>query len=194
MSEIDLAGKTPREVDTILRAALAKKSFIIQKLDKANETYKELENRINRAFKEQGRETDETMLGMIEDNITRSQNRISEVEDSLFEIEAELTDVEFTIDACKQEFNDRMGWSRFWLENPSRKVHASPECSGEEMPEDSVMECMPAYEPSENSLMEWLPEYAGSTDVKVVTNAGSNTCTVCFPDAPADLLVQEPKI
>lgn len=179
MTATDLTTKTPTEIDIILSKALMSKTHIEGKLDTAMEAYQLMENHLNLAFKSKSNETDEVKISTIESEIENLQHIIDDQEDQLDLIEAELSEAWLTVDDCEHEFKRRLGWSRFWqVARSNGHVHASQDCST----------C------SDTTAYVWLTEFAGSTDVRVVTEAGSSACTVCFRDAPADMMTRSSRL
>jgi len=71
------------------------------------------------------------------------------------------------------EFIARGGWSRFYqVTNSNGHVHKSMQCST----------CYPT------TTYYWHHQLSGATESELIDQAGSNACTVCFPDAPVEKL------
>lgn len=70
------------------------------------------------------------------------------------------------------EFDRRGGWTRAFLVVTSGKghIHRSMTCST----------CYPTTE------FAWLPDMSGSDEATIVTAAGADACTVCYPSAPVE--------
>lgn len=65
------------------------------------------------------------------------------------------------------------GWTRaFLVNNSSGHVHRDMHCST----------CFPT-----TSYM-WLPAYSGSDEEQIIEAAGERACTICYPDAPVEVL------
>lgn len=163
-------GKTPRENDTLFTTTMASKKVIE---DTASEVYAVLLPLLRKA------------VAILEDNINWDgfntppsdmatvMDSIAAQEQKLKPINADLAEAWHIVEDCQNEFKRRGGWSRFWQEvSPIGHVHASDHCSA----------C------SETTEYVLLSEYSGSADARVVTLAGSSTCTICFHDAPADMI------
>lgn len=163
-------GKTPRENDTLFTTTMASKKVIE---DTALEVYAVLIPLLKKA------------AAIVEDNINLDgfntppsdmatvMDSITAHEQNLKLINADLAEAWRIVEDCQNEFKRRKGWSRFWQEvSPTGHVHASKHCSA----------CL------ETTEYVLLSEYSGSADAKVVTLAGSSTCTICFHDAPADMI------
>lgn len=179
MTATDLTTKTPTEIDIILSKALMSKSLIEEKLDTAMKNHELLGASLDRTFLARKEETDKARLIHLESTIDSLQNSIDAQEDELDNIEARLAEAWLIVDDCEHEFKRRGGWSRFWqVANSNGHVHASQDCST----------C------SARTAYVWLAEFAGSTDVRVLTEAGSSTCTVCFRDAPADMFARASRL
>lgn len=77
------------------------------------------------------------------------------------------------------EYRRRGGWTRaFIVVNTNGHVHKSMNCSS----------CYPTTQYS------WLPEYSGADENKIIADAGSAACTVCYPNAPVNSLRNKPVI
>lgn len=73
--------------------------------------------------------------------------------------------------ALNAEYARRGGWTRYYLVDANNgHVHSSMGCSS----------CFPT------TAYYWLVTESGKTAQQVVTEAGSQACTVCFPWAPVD--------
>ncbi|MEE1828061.1 hypothetical protein PUR61_38670 [Streptomyces sp. BE20] len=76
------------------------------------------------------------------------------------------------------EWKRRGGWSRTFLAQPDRgtgHAHRSEHCST-------------CHNGPQRTRLAWLTAYSGATDEQIVRDAGERACTVCFPDAPVDVL------
>lgn len=67
-------------------------------------------------------------------------------------------------------------WSRAFLV-PAGHIHKSRSCSS----------CYPTTQ------FIWYVEYSGSDEEAIVSDAGELACTICYPDAPVDILKQPSK-
>lgn len=73
----------------------------------------------------------------------------------------------------------RRPWTRaFLVDNTNGHVHKDMRCST----------CFPT------TRYTWLPAYSGSTEKKIVEDAGEAACTVCYPSAPVDVLRRPSKM
>lgn len=74
------------------------------------------------------------------------------------------------------EWIRRGRWSRFWLvANTNGHIHKTT----------NPLDCSSLFPTTEFFFM---PHLSGMTDLEVVELAGTSACTLCFPDAPVDLL------
>lgn len=172
MTATDFTTMKPTEIDTILSKAFASKDLIEGRLDRANAVYEILGELLDDEFaKKRGKDYDTIINGL--------QNRREELEELLDSIEAELAEAWLTIDGCELEYDRRFGWSRFWqVASATGHVHTSQDCSTR----------------SKKTVFILLPEFSDSADVRVLNEAGSAACSVCFLDAPADLLARKTKL
>lgn len=172
MTATDFATMKPTEIDTILSKAFASKELIEGRLDNANAVYEILGELLDKEFAKNPVEADYSTINSL-------QTRREELEELLDGIEAELAEAWLTIDDCELEYDRRLGWSRFWqVASAKGHLHTSQDCST----------C------SRNTVFILLPEFSDSADVRVLTEAGSAACSVCFQDAPAELLARETKL
>lgn len=73
----------------------------------------------------------------------------------------------------------RGGWPRaFLVSNGDGHVHSSMQCGT----------CRPTTQ------YHWMTNYSGKTEDEIVADAGSRSCTVCFPSAPLDSLSKPTKM
>ena len=77
------------------------------------------------------------------------------------------------------EFVARGGWTRFYLVvSAGGHVHPTRGCTT----------CFPT------TKYAWLTDYSGMTHEALVEEAGAMACTVCFPDAPVEVLNRATRI
>lgn len=75
------------------------------------------------------------------------------------------------IEVINREFDDRGGWSRYYLVTGGH-LHNDPGCSSLRS----------------TTRLSLIPETSGLDDDQVIEMAGDRTCTICSPDAPVSLL------
>lgn len=89
---------------------------------------------------------------------------------------AALTEQRAGLQAQILPYNDeynRRPWSRaYYVNTPGGHVHKTPRCST----------CRPT------TVFTWLTDYSGKNEEEIVDAAGETACTVCYPDAPVDVL------
>lgn len=84
-----------------------------------------------------------------------------------------LEEVSLALAPLYAEFNRRGGWTRFYLvTNSNGHVHHTTSCTT----------CFPSTQ------FGWLTQFSGTSHADLVELAGEKACTVCFPDAPVDVL------
>lgn len=92
--------------------------------------------------------------------------KVIEAEEAVRLIEAELDEID-------AEFTARGGWNRYWMVcNANGHIHRTRRCST----------CRPTTE------FTLVYQVSGMTDTEVIDLAGVRVCTVCYPDAPVDVL------
>lgn len=186
-SDRPFANYTPAEVDVPLAEIYDRQErvrFEIEKLKKWANDYRnsaeralEKAKRVRQMYLDQGDEEraaywangEETSdYKTYTEQAEKYESQIPPLEDSLAELEAEA-------DPYELEFAKRGGWSRFFqVTNSNGHVHRSMECST----------CYPT------TMFYWHADRSGSTDDEIIEAAGTNACTVCFPDAPVEKLNQ----
>ncbi|MCL2736276.1 MAG: hypothetical protein FWD75_06555 [Propionibacteriaceae bacterium] len=76
------------------------------------------------------------------------------------------------------EHDRRGGWTRAYLvPGPDGHIHASTTCST----------CNRRGRPT---MFKWLTEFSGMDEATVVEAAGERACTVCYPNAPVEVLTR----
>lgn len=98
---------------------------------------------------------------------------ISFLEKNEVKAKEEMANILAETEPYEAEYKRRGGWTRaFIVVNTNGHVHKSMHCSS----------CYPTTQYS------WLPEYSGSDESKIIEDAGSSACTVCYPNAPVSAL------
>lgn len=93
--------------------------------------------------------------------------------------DAEANRLVALIRPLQQEFVDRGGWTRYWLvTNSNGHVHHTQHCTT-------------TYA---GTSFAWLTQYSGMPKADLVELAGEKACTVCFPDAPVDVLKRTSRV
>jgi len=93
-------------------------------------------------------------------------------------LEKQVEEAERLMEAAKiemapfhAEYDRRGGWTRFFMVmNNGGHLHSSTHCSTCRM----------------TTQFAWMPEYSGSNEEEIIEIAGSDSCTVCFPNAPVE--------
>lgn len=120
----------------------------------------------------------ETLLDYLLKQTVLNHDEIDKAENRITSIKSQLLDLDDLMRPYNQEFN-RRPWTRAWLvTNSNGHVHNNRNCRT----------CF------HTTQFYWLTQYSGASDVKIVTDAGEKACTVCFPDAPVDLLRRKSSI
>lgn len=93
-----------------------------------------------------------------------------------------IREVAKRIRAFEDAFEARGGWTRAYLvTNTGGHVHKSMHCSTCFEPRfDRYGEFKPG------TSYAWLPELSGHDEAEIITKAGSDACTVCYPNAPVN--------
>lgn len=87
-----------------------------------------------------------------------------------------------TIGEFNAAFTARGGWTRAYLvTNANGHVHKSMDCSTCFEPR---YDQYGAYKPG--TQYAWLPELSDHDEAEIIAAAGSDACTVCYPNAPVD--------
>ena len=119
-------------------------------------------------------------------NDYRARNRISDdqLQARLAPLEAELDKVESQSEVLQQElapygaeFQARGGWPRGWYV-PGGHIHRGDHC--------------PSLRPT--TQIGLVVELSGKTEDEIVEAAGETACTVCYPNAPVDVLKRAPTV
>lgn len=116
----------------------------------------------------------------------RERSKKTHVENGVIEAAERLAAIREQLDAnyaaqkpYADEFDRRGGWTRaFLVTNGNGHVHRSMQCST----------CRPTTQ------YHWVTEYSGKSQDEVVNDAGERACTVCYPDAPVNVLSRASKI
>lgn len=119
-------------------------------------------------------------------NDYRTRNRISDdqLQARLAPLEAELAKAEAKSAVLQQElspygaeFQARGGWPRGWYV-PGGHIHRGDHC--------------PSLRPT--TQIGLVVELSGQSEDEIVEAAGETACTVCYPDAPVDVLKRAPTV
>lgn len=92
-------------------------------------------------------------------------------------LEDKLQEVEERVRILEEEFQDRGGWSRYFLVTDGH-LHTSMKCSS----------CRPTTQ------FTLITECSGMTEEEAIELGGDRVCTVCCPDAPVDVLSRRSRL
>lgn len=181
---MDLASRTPAEIDTELAALYGQEGKAAQGLAYARAAVHRAagDKQTGSSWDRNGRQwqmswadavaaaqriadTDETYIGR---DAVKAMERLAEAEQA-------VADVLAAQEPLHQEFYRRGGWTRaFIVQNAGGHVHKDMNCST----------CFPT------TSYGWLPQVSGLTESEIVAKAGSDACTVCYPSAPVETLAR----
>jgi hypothetical protein len=103
--------------------------------------------------------------------ITRYEHEIQTLQNQLFDVGNQILDLD---DIYQQD-----PWTRaFLVINNNGHVHKSMDCST----------CFPT------TRYQWLVQYSNDDEATIVSDAGEDACTVCYPSAPAEVLNRPSRI
>lgn len=86
-----------------------------------------------------------------------------------------MADLQVERHPLDREFDQRGGWTRYYLVD-SYDGHVHRDCSWSRCSRTS------------STVHVWLTDYSGMPEEELVELAGERACTVCFPDAPVEVL------
>jgi len=101
-----------------------------------------------------------------------SQSGIDRIDAVIAEIKSGIATAKAEAAPLHAEFTRRGGWTRAFLVLTSGKGHVH-----------SSMNCSTCYSTTQYG---WLPQVSGHDEAEIVSGAGSDACTVCFPSAPVE--------
>ena len=114
-----------------------------------------------------------------ESNVPHLEKRITESEAKIVKLEEQLGKLLSAAAVFEKAWEDGGRWSRaFLVTNGNGHVHKTRNCST----------CYPTTQ------FVWLPQYSGQSEELIVEDAGMQACTICYPDAPVDVLKRASKI
>lgn len=164
---VDLTTQAPVDIDTQLADIYEE----IARL-RAPMQWRQQDAERKRADVERIQENGERYEGQLDYNTRTAE----EAEDKLAEMQAAVDAKAFEAFPLEQEYRRRGGWPRAYLATSAGgHVHRNMSCSS----------CNNGMSPTR---FAWLVDYSGMDDETIVTAAGADCCTVCWPDAPTDAL------
>jgi len=111
-------------------------------------------------------------IGSVIDSVSPDNTRVQELIAKYRQARIDANQIRATINSLNAIYLQHK-WTRAYLvTNTNGHVHKSQDCST----------CFP----STNYL--WLTQYSGSAEEDIVSDAGQDACTVCYPSAPAEVL------
>lgn len=106
------------------------------------------------------------------------RSQVAGTEDKIAEAEAALDAIRALRLPHEQEYRARGQWTRAFLATSAGgHVHSSMNCST----------CNNGLAPTK---FAWLTEFSGMDEADIIDAAGSDCCTVCYPDAPVESLAR----
>lgn len=109
----------------------------------------------------------------LDESYTPHYQAIMTVARELIDVRAALGPIELRINELSREFLRRGGWNRaYFVTNNNGHIHRSTQCTT-------------CYW---STQFRFLPQVSGMTDEEIVSLAGETACTVCYPEAPVDVL------
>lgn len=173
---MDYSKQSPAEVDGVLYKAqeaygnaMMKQAQLQQGLDKWRPQAESHERQIELTG-------ENSMADYYKKQLAKVQGWIDDAEESLPALEKALQEANDIMDDCNAEWVRRGRWSRFYMvTNTNGHLHKTM----------NPRECSSLFETTRFAFMY---ELSGQSDAEVVELAGSSACTLCFPDAPVDVL------
>lgn len=174
---MDYKGMTPAEIDNILVKAMttaAESEAIIETRTKHVEIFEGRIAQYSMDYLQKG-ENAKYFAKKKEE----AQKNLDEVREMLAKARENAAASKVVMADIADEFSRRGGWARYFIvTNVNGHIHNSMRCPT----------CFPT------TVFAWLPDQAGMTAKELVKLAGEAACTVCFPDAPVDVLRQPSKL
>lgn len=165
MTDLDLTGKTPAEIDELWApiAARFSRAYAV----KATAQTDEYRARNALARHAEGR------IRLASWEFSRHESTIKHSAERIADAEAEMAAAETAMAPYAAEWTRRGGWTRAYLvvTKGQGHVHRSMNCST----------CYPTTQ------FEWVTALSGASEQEIVDAAGERACTVCYASAPVAL-------
>jgi len=111
-------------------------------------------------------------IGSVIDSVSPDNTRVQEIIAKYRQARAEANEIGIRINNLNAIYLQHK-WTRAYLvTNTNGHVHKNQNCST----------CFPS------THYQWLVQYSGSPEEDIVSDAGQDACTVCYPSAPAEVL------
>lgn len=102
-----------------------------------------------------------------------SATEVEKLQDRLAELADQAGSLNAAMRPYEEEYARRGGWTRAYLvQNPGGHLHKATSCST----------CYPTTQ------FAWLTYLSGQDEAGIVEEAGERACTVCYPQAPVNVL------
>ena len=164
---IDLMTATPSEFDTAYSKAIEEALRVGQRAESDRES-------ICRSFYPSYQYPDMTDAEKMDAARVSEDYFIKRFYDSFVDHKSQYNAIQDTLKQYEKAFDDRGGWSRFFIVRASNgHIHSSMGCST----------CNKNGRPTN---FGWLPDLSGLNEKDAVDAHGAILCTVCFPSAPVE--------
>lgn len=111
-------------------------------------------------------------IGSVIDGVSSENTRVQEIIAKYRQARIEANEIRIRISNLNAIYLQHK-WTRAYLvTNTNGHVHKNQKCST----------CFPS------TNYQWLIQYSGSPEEEIVSDAGQDACTVCYPSAPAEVL------
>ncbi|BDZ52719.1 hypothetical protein GCM10025867_49600 (plasmid) [Frondihabitans sucicola] len=169
-TEKTLTEQSPVEIDTQLAALYADRNSMAHKLDIAVKHLASTKEEMER----------QSAANPTYRHYYYNQDRLDELTAEVAQLKADLARVIAEIAPFNAEFIRRGGWTRAFLVVSSMggHVHSSMECST----------CR------QDTGFHWRPELSDHDELEIIAAAGERACTVCYPEAPVELIAKPTSI
>lgn len=163
---MDLATATPVEIDTELHALYGRIANLRSQSD-----------RVEREIYRIDSVEPDTYTSMLPQYSAEHREKLAK---EVARLDKEVMDIQvYEVSPLQVEFLRRGGWTRYYLvDNVNGHVHKGQDCAT----------CFPTTQ------YEWLVEQSGLSAKELVSLAGEQACTVCFPWAPIDDLKKKTQL
>ena len=175
---VDLTTATPAEIDTVLARIMGDRAVLSMQFESVWHRIHDLagDKKVGRSWRSRdwGMTDDEAF-----DALTAvASGNITYVGDMARSALARLADLRIEVEVLDEEerplldeYHRRGGWTRAFLATSANgHIHRSRECST-------------CYATTQ---FFWFTDLSGHDEAEIVTKAGSDACTVCYPSAPVN--------
>lgn len=174
---MNLSEMTPAEIDNILVQAMMERASAEATIESRTRHEEIFQERITLYERMPDRPTENAKF--FAQQLEKARNNLSEVQKALSEARETLERTSAVMRETSTEYEKRGRWNRYFLVlNPGGHIHSSMSCTT----------CFPT------TTYAWLPDVAAMKPAELIELAGEKACTVCFPDAPVDVLRRPSKL